>query len=105
MLGVTLKGFFSNGDSAQLHEDRCVIDRVTKFKDDLWKFEARIPYNKQDMNREKAVGRIWKSYLQHLASVAYNVLVTCWVTRIAGGISWGKPGTARMIPAKDAGNM
>ena len=49
MLGVTLKGFFVNGDSAQLHEDRYVIDRVTKVKDDLWKFEARIPYNKQDM--------------------------------------------------------
>ena len=57
------------------------------------------------MTREGAVERIWKSYLQHLASVAYNVLVTCWVSRIAGGISWGKPGTARMIPAKDAGNM
>ena len=55
--------------------------------------------------RERAVQCIWKSYLQHLASVAYNVLVTCWVTRIAGGISRGKQGTARMIPAKDAGNM
>ena len=33
------------------------------------------------------------------------MLVTCRVTRIAGGISWGKQGTARMIPAKDAGNM
>ena len=49
MLNVTLKGFYTQGDSAQLHEDRYVIDRVTKVKDDVWKFEARIQYNKQDM--------------------------------------------------------
>ncbi len=41
--------------------------------------------------RDGTVERIWKNYLQHLASVAYNVLFTCRVTRIAGGISWGKP--------------
>ncbi len=57
------------------------------------------------MNRERTVERIWKSNLQHLALVACNVLVTCQVTRIAGSVAWGKPGTARMIPAKDAGNM
>ena len=40
-----------------------------------------------------------------LAWVVCNVLVTRRVTRIAGSVAWGKPGTARMIPAKDAGNM
>ena len=49
MLNVTLKGFYTQGDSAQLHEDSYVIDRVTKVKDDMWKFEARIQYNKKDM--------------------------------------------------------
>jgi hypothetical protein len=46
---VTFTGYYAQGDSAQLHEDRYVIERVSKVKDDLWKFEARIQYNKQDM--------------------------------------------------------
>ena len=40
-----------------------------------------------------------------MASVACNVLVTCRVTLIAGRLAGGKPGTARMIPAKHAGKM
>ena len=33
---------------------------------------------------EGAVELLWKSYLNHLASVACNLLITRWVTRIAG---------------------
>src|SRR5215203_4330893 len=49
MANVTLVGYFTSGDKAELKEDRYTIDRVTKVKDDLWKFEARIQYNKKDV--------------------------------------------------------
>ena len=38
---VALVGYFTRGDQADLHEDRYVIERVTKVQDDVWKFEAR----------------------------------------------------------------
>ncbi len=49
MVNVALVGFYTDGDKADLYEDRYVIERVTKVKDDLWKFEARVQYNKKDM--------------------------------------------------------
>ena len=45
---VTLIGFYTQGESADLHEDRYVIERVSKVKEDTWKVEARIQYNKKD---------------------------------------------------------
>jgi hypothetical protein len=49
MNNVTLIGYFTQGDGAELHEDRYVIERVIKIKEDTWKFQARIQYNKKDM--------------------------------------------------------
>ena len=49
MADVTMVGFFTSGDKAELKEDKYTIVRVTKVKDDLWKFEARIQYNKKDV--------------------------------------------------------
>jgi hypothetical protein len=49
MNNVTLAGHYTVGDSAELHEDKYAIERVSKVRDDMWKFEARIQYNKQDM--------------------------------------------------------
>ncbi len=49
MNNVTMIGYFTMGDSKDLHEDRYVIERVTKVKEDSWKFEARIQYNKKDV--------------------------------------------------------
>ena len=49
MADVTLVGYFTSGDKAELKEDRYVIERISKVGDDLWKFEARIQYNKKDM--------------------------------------------------------
>jgi len=49
MVNVTLAGYFTSGDNAELKEDKYTIERVTKVKDDLWKFEARIQYNKKDV--------------------------------------------------------
>jgi len=45
---VTLIGYFTQGDGKELTEDKYVIERVTKVKEDVWKFEARIQYNKKD---------------------------------------------------------
>ncbi len=45
---VTLIGYFTQGDGAELRDDKYVIERVTKVKEDTWKFEARIQYNKKD---------------------------------------------------------
>src|ERR1700722_12233297 len=48
MNNVTLIGFFTEGNTAELHEDKYVIESVTKVKEDTWKFQARIQYNKKD---------------------------------------------------------
>jgi hypothetical protein len=48
MVNVTLIGYYTLGDSPELHDDRYVIERVSKVKEDTWKFEARIQYNKKD---------------------------------------------------------
>jgi hypothetical protein len=49
MANVTLVGYFTSGDKAELKEDKYTIVRVTKVKEDLWKFEARIQYNQKDV--------------------------------------------------------
>ena len=46
---VALVGYFTRGDLAELHEDRYVIERVSKVQDEVWKFEARIQFNKKDV--------------------------------------------------------
>src|SRR5271170_4977522 len=45
---VKLTGYFTQGDGKELTDDKYVIERVTKVKEDTWKFEARIQYNKKD---------------------------------------------------------
>lgn len=49
MSGVALEGFFTVGDGTELHPDRYVIESVTKVKEGLWRFSARIQYNKKDV--------------------------------------------------------
>jgi hypothetical protein len=45
---VKLVGHYTMGDSTDLHDDGYTIDRVTKIKENTWKVEARIQYNKKD---------------------------------------------------------
>jgi hypothetical protein len=45
---VTLIGYFTQGEGKELTEDKYVIESVTKVKEDTWKFQARIQYNKKD---------------------------------------------------------
>jgi hypothetical protein len=48
MSNVKLVGYYLSGDSAELHDDSYVIERISKIKEDTWRFEARILYNKKD---------------------------------------------------------
>jgi uncharacterized protein (DUF885 family) len=48
MSDVVLEGFFTVGDGTELHPDRYVIESVTKVKDGVWRFAARVQYNKKD---------------------------------------------------------
>ena len=49
MTNVVLQGFFTVGDGKELFDDRYVIDGVTKVKDGVWRFAARVQYNKKDI--------------------------------------------------------
>ncbi len=49
MTNVVMQGYFTLGDSNELHDDRYVIERVSKVKEGMWKFEARVQYNKKDV--------------------------------------------------------
>ena len=49
MTNVTLSGLFTEDGIAEMSEDRYVIEGVTKGKDDQWKFDARIEYNKKEI--------------------------------------------------------
>jgi hypothetical protein len=49
MENVKLVGHYTLGDSPELHDDSYTIVRVSKVKEDLWKVEARIQYNKRDV--------------------------------------------------------
>ena len=48
MTDVVLEGFFTVGDGIELHTDRYEITSVTKVKDGVWRFAARVQYNKKD---------------------------------------------------------
>ena len=49
MIKVLMVGHFTVGDSTELHDDRYVIDSVTKVKDGLWRFAARVQFNRKDV--------------------------------------------------------
>lgn len=48
LTNVQLVGFFTTGDSDKLSGDKYTIERISKVKDDIWKFEARVEYNGKD---------------------------------------------------------
>jgi hypothetical protein len=48
MNNVKMVGHYLAGEDPTLHDDGYVIERVSKIKDDTWKIEARIQYNKKD---------------------------------------------------------
>src|ERR1039457_6663383 len=49
MSGVTLIGHYSKDGSTGLTDDKYVIEKVTKLKDGMWQFDARVSYGGQDI--------------------------------------------------------
>ena len=49
MSGVTMAGHFTRQDGAGLSDDKYSIEKVTKVKDDLWRFDARVQYGGHDV--------------------------------------------------------
>ncbi len=49
LTGATLVGNFTMGESAALREEKYAIEKVSKVKDGLWLFQARIQYGKRDV--------------------------------------------------------
>jgi hypothetical protein len=49
MTNVVMEGFFTVGDGTELYPDRYVIESITKVKDGVWRFAARVQYNKKDI--------------------------------------------------------
>ncbi len=49
--GSTFDGYFTEtpGDESKPRESKYVINKVSKVKDDLWLFEARIKYGEHDL--------------------------------------------------------
>ena len=59
MTNVTLTGYFTVGDSGEPHDDRYIVERVSKAGDDIWNFDARIQYNKKDYKATVKVPVKW----------------------------------------------
>lgn len=59
MNNVTMTGFFTVGDDPAAREDRYVIERVVKGKDDMWSFDARISYNQKEFKATVQVPVKW----------------------------------------------
>jgi hypothetical protein len=49
LANVTLVGQSTVDGSPAVHEDHYVIDRVSKVKDDLWKFDARMQFHGKEV--------------------------------------------------------
>ena|SRR5436190_11584995 len=58
MTGVTLAGRFTR-PGGNLSEDKYVVEKVTKVKDDLWRFDARVQYGGQDLRLPVTVHVKW----------------------------------------------
>jgi len=59
MANVTLTGFYTNGNSGELKQDRYVIEKISKAGGNVWKFDVRIQYNGKDMAIALPVPILW----------------------------------------------
>jgi hypothetical protein len=96
LTGVTLTGFFTVSDSAETHEDRYTVEKVTKIKPGVWNFDARIQYGNRDFKATVAVPVEWagdtpvltlKQYL--IQGKVYSARILIHNGRYAG--TWGAP--------------
>lgn len=49
MDNVTLVGYYTFGDSADLKADQYRVEHIAKVKEDTWNFEARLKMGQRDM--------------------------------------------------------
>src|SRR5258708_32646692 len=56
MSGVTLNGHFTRQDGSGLREEKYGIEKVTKVKDGLWRFDARFQYGGHDVKMPIELG-------------------------------------------------
>lgn len=105
MTNVTLTGFFTVADSNETHEDKYTIEKVVKIKPDLWAFNARIQYGKQDYKATVQVPIQWagdtpvmvlKQYL--IQGKIYSARILIHQGRYAG--TWGAPGHGGLMFGK-----
>ena len=96
MTNVTLTGFFTVADSNETHEDKYTIEKVVKIKPDVWSFDARIQYGKQNYKATVQVPIQWagdtpvmvlKQYL--IQGKIYSARILIHQGRYAG--TWGAP--------------
>lgn len=59
MSNVTLSGYYTNGDTSELKQDRYVIEKISKASGNLWKFDVRIQYNGKDIAIAIPVPILW----------------------------------------------
>jgi hypothetical protein len=59
MSGVTLAGHFTRQGGAGLSDDKYNIDKVTKVKEDLWRFDTRIQYGGNDVKMPVSLHVKW----------------------------------------------
>jgi hypothetical protein len=59
MSNVTLAGRFSRQGGTNLSDDKYVIDKVTKLKDDLWQVDAVVPFRGQNLKIPISVHIKW----------------------------------------------
>ena len=57
--GATLVGHFSFGSGAKLTEEKYNIEKVSKLKDGLWLFRARIQYGSRDVTVPMPLPVVW----------------------------------------------
>ena len=73
LANVTMEGYFTVGDGAETRPDRYIIERVTKIKDDVWRFEARVLYNGKDFKAAVPVPVKWAGDVPVLTLSNYSI--------------------------------
>lgn len=75
LAGVELVGFFTdtNARPDKLHEERYGITSVTKIKDDLWLFNCRIQYGKNDAVLPLPLRVVWADDTPVITLTDFNV--------------------------------
>jgi len=59
LTNVTLEGYYTSGSGGDLKQDRYVIEKISKFSGNQWKFDVRIQYGGKDMAVSLPIPILW----------------------------------------------